>query len=72
MPSRRAYFATLAGVGLAGCVGSPSDPATDSSSDGTGNASSETATPADAAPPPDVDVVATAVQYSFRHVEQVD
>ena len=72
MSSRRAYLAAVAGVGLAGCVGAPPETTGDQSGDTTGDSPSDTATPTDAAPPPDVDIVATAVQYSFRHVERVD
>lgn len=72
MPSRRAYLTAVAGVGLAGCVGAPSETTADSSADTTGTPVSDTPTPTDAAPRPAVDIVAAAVQYSFRHVEQVD
>lgn len=66
MPSRRAYLATLAAAGLAGCIGeipganeSPSDSPTATTAPGT-------------AARPDVTVGAAAVQYSYRHIEQVD
>jgi hypothetical protein len=72
MPSRRAYLTAVAAVGLAGCVGAPSETTAGSSADTTDDAPSDTATPTDAAPRPAVDIVAAAVQYSFRHVEQVD
>ena len=61
MPSRRAYLATLAAVGLAGCVG-------DSPGSATGTA---TATPGTSSRPA-VTIETAAVQYSYRHIENVD
>ncbi|WP_049979542.1 hypothetical protein [Halolamina rubra] len=63
MPSRRAYLATLAAAGLAGCV--DDTPGTDSES--------PTATTAPGTPSASgVTVEAAAVQYSYRHIENVD
>ncbi|MFW5934793.1 MAG: hypothetical protein ACOCQL_02960 [Halolamina sp.] len=63
MPSRRAYLATLAAAGLAGCVddapGTESDSPTATTAPGTPSASGVT-------------VEAAAVQYSYRHIENVD
>lgn len=53
MPSRRAYLATLAATGFAGCV--------DNSSGSVDTASR-----------PAVTVEAAAVQYAYRHIENVD
>jgi len=65
MPSRRAYLTTLAATGIAGCIGDSSGSATESPSD--------TATTAPGtAPRPDVNLEAAAVQYSYRHIENVD
>jgi len=65
MPSRRAYLATLAAAGLAGCIGE--SPGTGSDTD------SPTATTAPGTiARPDVIVEAAAVQYAYRHIEQVD
>ncbi|MFD1525161.1 hypothetical protein, partial [Halolamina salina] len=65
MPSRRAYLATLTAAGLAGCIGE--EPATGTDTD------SPTATTAPGtAPRPDVIVEAAAVQYAYRHIENVD
>lgn len=61
MPSRRSYLATLAAAGLAGCIGE--DPGT-----GTDTATTAPGTVA----PPNVVVEAAAVQYAYRHIEQVD
>lgn len=67
MPSRRSYLATLAAAGLAGCIGESPGTSTDSPT------ASPTATTAPGtAPRPDVSVEAAAVQYSYRHIEQVD
>lgn len=55
MPSRRAYLATLAAAGLAGCVG---------------DVGFATESPTDTRP--DVTVEAAAVQYAYRHIENVD
>lgn len=62
MPSRRSYLATLAAAGFAGCIGD---------TPGTGT-ESPTATTAPGTVAPDVIVEAAAVQYSYRHIEQVD
>jgi len=63
MPSRRTYLVMLV-AGFAGCSGM--SPETDSSP-------SETATPTpEPASSPPVSVEAAAVQYSYRHIEQVD
>ena len=66
MPSRRAYLATLVAAGLAGCVSetpgtseSPSDSPTATTAPGTASR-------------PDVTVEAAAVQYAYRHIENVD
>ena len=67
MPSRRCYLATLAATGLAGCVGEPPGTESDPPSD------SPTATTAPGTHPrPPVSVEAAAVQYSYRHIENVD
>ncbi|MBP1987773.1 hypothetical protein [Halolamina salifodinae] len=65
MPSRRTYLATLAAAGLAGCVGETPGTGTDSESPPT------TTAPGTAAPS-NVIVEAAAVQYAYRHIEQVD
>lgn len=65
MPSRRAYLASLAAAGLAGCLGNPSDSKTDSP---TGTATAEPGTPTG----PEVTIKAATVQYSFREIEAVD
>lgn len=69
MPSRRAYLATLAAAGLAGCIeGAPgSAPESPTETD------SPTATTApDTGSHPEVAVEAAAVQYAYRHIENVD
>jgi len=63
MPSRRAYLATVAVAGLAGCVddapGSDTESPTATTAPGTPSASGVT-------------VEAAAVQYAYRHIENVD
>lgn len=61
MPSRRTYLTSLAAAGLAGCVG-------DAPGTGTDTATTAPGTPASS----NVIVEAAAVQYSYRHIEQVD
>lgn len=65
MPSRRAYLTTLVAAGLAGCVGnspdSPSDSTTDTSTTAPGTSSR-----------PAMTIEAAAVQYAYRHIENVD
>ncbi|MFC7059306.1 hypothetical protein [Halovenus salina] len=65
MPSRRAYLVTLV-AGVAGCAGNSAD--TDSSP----TAASDTTPTETPTPHPAVSVEASAVQYSYRHIEQVD
>lgn len=65
MPSRRAYLTTLVAAGLAGCVGHSPDATTDSTTD-TGTTASGTASR------PAVTVEAVAVQYAYRHIQNVD
>lgn len=64
MPSRRTYLATLAAAGVAGCVGETPGTGTESES--------PTATTAPGTVAPAVFVEAAAVQYAYRHIEQVD
>jgi hypothetical protein len=65
MPSRRSYLATLAAAGIAGCIG-------DSPATGTDSESPTATTAPGTAPQPDTAVEAAAVQYAYRHIEQVD
>lgn len=65
MPSRRTYLATLAAAGLAGCVGDAPGTGTESDSS---TPTTSTGTPASS----NVIVEAAAVQYAYRHIEQVD
>lgn len=65
MPSRRAYLATLAAAGLAGCVGTSPTATTDSSTDTATTAPSTSSRPT-------LVIEAAAVQYSYRHVHNVD
>ncbi|WP_435118752.1 hypothetical protein [Halolamina sp. C58] len=65
MPSRRAYLTTLVAAGLAGCVGEGPGTGTDTDSP------TATTAPGTIARS-DVIVEAAAVQYSYRHIEQVD
>jgi len=65
MPSRRACLTTFAAAGLAGCMDNSSGSVTDSPTD--------TATTTPGTPPrPAVDIEAAAVQYAYRHIENVD
>lgn len=82
MPSRRAYLTTLAAAGLAGCIGNPLGSNADSPTDTDTTTDSPTATPTDSptdtattTPTPSrpaVTVESAAVQYSYRHIENVD
>jgi hypothetical protein len=65
MPSRRGYPAVLAAAGLAGCVGDPPGSANGSPTD------TDTTTPGTPSRP-GATVEAAAVQYAYRHVENVD
>ncbi len=65
MPSRRAYLAALAAAGTAGCIGGSAGSTTGAPTDH-GSAGSRTASR------PAVTVEAAAVQYAYRHIENVD
>lgn len=69
MPSRRAYLASLATAGFAGCVGDRSGSATEASTDT--NSATATTAPGTASRLA-VAVEAAAVQYAYRHLENVD
>ncbi len=62
MPSRRAYLATLTTLGLAGCLGHSPGSTTEST----------TNTASDTASRPALTIEATAVQYAYRHIQNVD
>ena len=65
MRTRRAYLASLAAAGLAGCLGNPSNSETDSP---TATATEEPGT----STRPELTIRAATVQYSFREIESVD
>lgn len=65
MPSRRAYLATLTAAGLSGCVGNSPESTTDSATDTASTAPGTSSRPA-------VTIEAAAVQYAYRHIENVD
>lgn len=65
MPSRRACLASIAAAGLAGCVGT--------SPGSTPNSATDTATTATStSSPPALVIKAVAIQYSYRHIQNVD
>jgi hypothetical protein len=64
MPSRRACLSTLAAAGLAGCTGTSPSSTPDSATD--------TATTASTPSRPALLIEAAAVQYSYRHIQNVD
>lgn len=65
MPSRRAYLTTLVAAGLAGCVGGSPGSTTGSPTDTPTMASGTSSRPG-------VTVEAAAIQYAYRHIENVD
>lgn len=65
MPSRRVYLTSVVAAGLGGCVGTPLGTTTDTSTDATTTAPPTTSQPA-------VTIPAAAVQYSYRHIQNVD
>jgi len=65
MPSRRAFLVSLTTTGLVGCVGNTPSTRTGSSAD---TATTVPGTPAR----PAVTIEAAAVQYAYRHIENVD
>lgn len=65
MPSRRAYLVTLAAAGFTGCLGNSSPSTTDSPT------ATATTAPSTSSNPP-ITIEAAAVQYGYRHIENVD
>ena len=65
MPSRRAFLVSLTTTGLVGCVGNTPSTRTESSAD---TATTMPGTPAR----PAMTIEAAAVQYAYRHIENVD